>query len=163
MDKFGKKPVFVVGHLSAICYYKEEKLSEKPEGHGPNKTCSHHHEEIAHCPGQQRIPEKRLQRRAQAFLHPQHQGKAQNHRLHQFPEPNAPEAAEQEIMENKQLNPLKFRAKIFDQMASEDTGYSNYSYWRSTFRTFFKNKAVLLLVALICGMLCKWKMVHGTF
>ena len=31
-------------------------------------------------------------------------------------------------MENLQLNPLKFRAKVFDQMASEDTGYSNYSY-----------------------------------
>jgi oligopeptide transport system permease protein len=34
-------------------------------------------------------------------------------------------------------------------MLSEDTGYSNYSYWRSTFRTFFKNKAVLALVILI--------------
>ena len=52
-------------------------------------------------------------------------------------------------MENMNLNPLKFKAKVFDQMASEDTGYSNYSYWRSTFRTFFKNKAVMLLVILI--------------
>ncbi len=28
IDPDGKKPVFVVGHLSAICYYKEEKLYE---------------------------------------------------------------------------------------------------------------------------------------
>ena len=56
-------------------------------------------------------------------------------------------------MENMQLNPLKFRAKVFDQMASEDTGYSNYSYWRSTFRTFFKNKAVMLLVILIVAII----------
>ncbi|MBQ2446622.1 MAG: ABC transporter permease [Oscillospiraceae bacterium] len=47
------------------------------------------------------------------------------------------------------LSPLKFRAAVFDSMLSEDTGYSNYSYWRSTFRTFFKNKAVLALVILI--------------
>ena len=52
-------------------------------------------------------------------------------------------------MENMNLNPLKFRARVFDQLASEDTGYSNYSYWRSTFRTFFKNKAVMALVILI--------------
>jgi len=47
------------------------------------------------------------------------------------------------------LNPLKFRAAVFDHLRSEDTGYSNYSYWRSTFRTFFKSKAVTLLVILI--------------
>ena len=56
-------------------------------------------------------------------------------------------------MENKQLNPLKFRAKVFDQMASENTGYSNYSYWRSTFRTFFRNKAVMMLVILIVAII----------
>jgi len=56
-------------------------------------------------------------------------------------------------MENMQLNPLKFKAKVFDQMASEDTGYSNYSYWRSTFRTFFKNKAVMMLVILIVAII----------
>ena len=56
-------------------------------------------------------------------------------------------------MENMNLNPLKFKAKVFDQMASEDTGYSNYSYWRSTFRTFFKNKAVMLLVILIVAII----------
>ena len=51
--------------------------------------------------------------------------------------------------ENRALNPLKFRAAVFDNMLSEDAGYSNYSYWRSTIRTFFKNKAVLVLVILI--------------
>ena len=56
-------------------------------------------------------------------------------------------------VENMNVNPLKFKAKVFDQMASEDTGYSNYSYWRSTFRTFFKNKAVMLLVILIVAII----------
>ncbi len=53
----------------------------------------------------------------------------------------------------KTLNPLKFRAAVFDNMLSEDTGYSNYSYWRSTIRTFFKNKAVLALVVLIAAII----------
>ena len=47
------------------------------------------------------------------------------------------------------LNPEKFRGAIFDNLASEDAGYSNYSYWKSTFRTFFKSKSVCLLVALV--------------
>ena len=51
------------------------------------------------------------------------------------------------------LNPEKFRSAVFDNLASEDTGYSNYSYWRSTFRTFFKSKAVCLLVALVVGII----------
>ncbi len=37
----------------------------------------------------------------------------------------------------------------YDEMASEKTGYSNYSYWRSTLQVFFKNKvAVFLLIVL---------------
>ena len=55
--------------------------------------------------------------------------------------------------EKRVLNPLKFRAAVFDQMNSEDIGYSNYSYWKSTLRTFFKNKAVLLLVILIAAII----------
>ena len=51
------------------------------------------------------------------------------------------------------LNPEKFRAAVFDNMASEDAGYSNYSYWKSTFRTFFKSKAVCLLVALVSAII----------
>ena len=58
-------------------------------------------------------------------------------------------------MEKKQiiLNPDKFRGAVFDNLASEDTGYSNYSYWRSTFRTFFKSKTVCLLVALVSAII----------
>lgn len=37
----------------------------------------------------------------------------------------------------------------YDEAAAEKTGYSNYSYWRSTFQVFFKNKvAVCLLIVL---------------
>ena len=50
---------------------------------------------------------------------------------------------------NSILNPDKFRAAVFDNLASEDVGYSNYSYWKSTFRTFFKSKMVCLLVFLV--------------
>ncbi len=51
------------------------------------------------------------------------------------------------------LDPLKFRAAVFDSLQSEETGFSNYSYWRSTLRTFFKNKAVLLLVIMIGALI----------
>ena len=38
----------------------------------------------------------------------------------------------------------------FSEERAEATSYSNYSYWGSTFRAFFKNKiAVTLLIALI--------------
>ena len=47
------------------------------------------------------------------------------------------------------LDPVKFRAAIYDNAASEDVGFSNYSYWRSTIRTFFKSKAVIILVSLV--------------
>lgn len=60
------------------------------------------------------------------------------------------------------LNPLKFRQAIFDNTASEESGYSNYSYWRSTIRTFFKNKAVLVLVILI-GVLLLMSFLYPVF
>lgn len=38
----------------------------------------------------------------------------------------------------------------FSEERAEATSYSNYSYWGSTFRAFFKNKiAVALLIALV--------------
>ncbi len=43
--------------------------------------------------------------------------------------------------ESKLFVPAKF-----DEKASEMTGYSNYSYWRSTFRVFVKNKTALFLL-----------------
>ena len=51
------------------------------------------------------------------------------------------------------LTPEKFCAAIFDHEASEEGGYSNYSYWRSTFRTFFKSKSVCIMVAIVIGLL----------
>lgn len=36
-----------------------------------------------------------------------------------------------------------------DEQLSEESGYSNYSYWRSTFRTFFKSKLSIFLVIII--------------
>ncbi len=38
----------------------------------------------------------------------------------------------------------------YDQSASEEIGYSNYSYWQSTLQVFFKNKiAVFLLITIV--------------
>lgn len=37
----------------------------------------------------------------------------------------------------------------FDEKAAEKTGYSNYSYWRSTVQVFFKNKTAVTLLILI--------------
>lgn len=56
---------------------------------------------------------------------------------------------EQEKRPNAVLNPLKFRAAVYDQIRSEEAGFSNYSYWRSTLRTFFKSKVVVLLVGVV--------------
>lgn len=46
-----------------------------------------------------------------------------------------------------------FTAAGFDQAESERIGVSNYSYWRSTLRTFFKSKLVIALVALMAAIL----------
>ncbi len=51
------------------------------------------------------------------------------------------------------LDPLKFRAAVYDQIAGEDVGFSNYSYWRSTLRTFFRSKAVVFLVTAVLAMI----------
>ena len=42
----------------------------------------------------------------------------------------------------------------YDEQASEKTGYSNYSYWRSTFNVFFHNRmAITLLFVLVAVVL----------
>ena len=46
-----------------------------------------------------------------------------------------------------------FTAAPFNPEASEETGASNYSYWRSTLRTFFKSKLVVVMVALVTAIL----------
>ena len=43
-----------------------------------------------------------------------------------------------------------FELADYDEAAAEKTGYSNYSYWRSTLYAFFKNRvAVMMLVVLV--------------
>lgn len=46
-----------------------------------------------------------------------------------------------------------FKPFSFDDNGSEESGYSNYSYWRSTFRTFFKSNMSKFLVALTIVLL----------
>ena len=48
------------------------------------------------------------------------------------------------------LTPEEFDFAEYDETAAERAGYSNYSYWRSTIRVFFKNKvAVTNLVIML--------------
>jgi len=41
----------------------------------------------------------------------------------------------------------------YDEAAAEKTGYSNYSYWRSTLQVFLKNKVAVFLLCLLAGLL----------
>lgn len=41
----------------------------------------------------------------------------------------------------------------YDEAAAEKGGYSNYSYWRSTFQVFLKNKVAVLLVFVLLALL----------
>lgn len=41
----------------------------------------------------------------------------------------------------------------YDASKGEKTGYSNYSYWRSTLQSFMKNKAAVILVCVVLGIL----------
>jgi oligopeptide transport system permease protein len=43
-----------------------------------------------------------------------------------------------------------FQVVEFNEIKAEKNGYSNYSYWKSTFRTFFKNKLSTALLILVC-------------
>ncbi len=53
----------------------------------------------------------------------------------------------------KELTPAEedalFERAAFDPGAGEKTGYSNYSYWRSTFRAFLHNKTAVVMLALL--------------
>ena len=53
------------------------------------------------------------------------------------------------------LSESMFERIPFDYEKSELTGYSNYSYWHSTFRTFFKQRSSTVLL----GIMCTW---YGT-
>ncbi len=47
------------------------------------------------------------------------------------------------------IDPSLFEFADYDESKSELTGYSNYSFWRSTFQVFMKNKAAVALLILI--------------
>lgn len=51
------------------------------------------------------------------------------------------------------LDPQLFTLAEYDAAAAERTGYSNYSYWRSTLRIFWRNKIARLLIILLGLML----------
>lgn len=52
------------------------------------------------------------------------------------------------------IDPSLFEFAEYDESKSELTGYSNYSFWRSTFQVFIKNKvAVVLLILIACIVL----------
>ena len=48
-----------------------------------------------------------------------------------------------------ELNKELFQVAEFNEFEAEKTGYSNYSYWHSTFRTFFKSKVSAFLLTLM--------------
>lgn len=52
------------------------------------------------------------------------------------------------------IDPSLFDFAEYDESKSELTGYSNYSFWRSTVQVFMKNKvAVALLILIVCVVL----------
>lgn len=57
-------------------------------------------------------------------------------------------AAQREIDEDALFVPAQY-----DEAAGEKTGYSNYSYWRSTFQVFLKNKVAVFLLFVLAFLL----------
>ncbi len=65
-------------------------------------------------------------------------------------------AAHMESIDIKKYGELPdelFTRAPFMEEKSEDTGFSNYSYWKSTLRTFFKSNLVKIIVALVFAMI----------
>lgn len=54
-----------------------------------------------------------------------------------------------ELYNEIKLTDEMFESLDYDEKISEEGGYSNYSYWKSTIRTFFKSKLSTFLVVLI--------------
>jgi len=55
-------------------------------------------------------------------------------------------------LDNKSLDtidPSLFEFASYDEGGAEKTGYSNYSYWQSTFQVFLKNKVAVALLIII--------------
>ena len=57
--------------------------------------------------------------------------------------------AQAEIVNEDEL----FVLAEYDETAAEKTGYSNYSYWRSTVQVFLKNKVAVFLLCVLAGIL----------
>ncbi len=51
------------------------------------------------------------------------------------------------------LSPDSFVVVPYDDAEAERTGYSNYSYWGSTIRMFFKNKVAVTMLVIMCVLL----------
>ena len=51
------------------------------------------------------------------------------------------------------LSPELFTFAEYDELEAERIGYSNYSYWRSTFRMFFKNKTAVTMLTIMLVLL----------
>lgn len=51
------------------------------------------------------------------------------------------------------LSPDLFQFAEYDAGAAERTGYSNYSYWASTWRVFMKNRIAMLFMVLLIGLM----------
>lgn len=60
------------------------------------------------------------------------------------------ETAEQNVSE---LNQELFTFAEYDEKAAELTGYSNYSYWASTWRVFTKNKIAMLFLTILITLM----------
>ena len=58
-----------------------------------------------------------------------------------------------ETIQTKLTDEEAFKIVPFDSAATERTGYSNYSYWRSTFRAFRKNTIAMILVFTVLAIL----------
>ena len=54
---------------------------------------------------------------------------------------------------SKPLENSMFQFASYDQTAAEKAGYSNYSYWGSTFRCFLKNKAAMFFMIVLVVLL----------
>lgn len=60
---------------------------------------------------------------------------------------------EARLREDTQASPDAFTVADYDGAAAEKGGYSNYSYWASTLRVFFKNRVALVLLCVLAVLL----------
>ncbi|MBP3848973.1 MAG: hypothetical protein J6D22_04410, partial [Pyramidobacter sp.] len=54
----------------------------------------------------------------------------------------------------KDLDPALFEFAPYSENASESRGYSNYAYWRSTWRSFSHNRTAMTLLIGLIVLLC---------